>query len=144
MEHVVGLEVRNKKFLIWFFVAISILAAPAVTIRILSSYNNAPYLLPLSQTQENTDLESGLARIDVQVDWGQDWPGTMTQVMLRDVIVTSLDAQTDRYNVDFETSPGERVEITFIVGHNKYGPVHPQQLAGAIFSAVSALRLANR
>ncbi len=139
----------GKGNLIRVTMAILILALPAVTLSVLSNYYDAPYLQPLDLTEEGFATANagtagtGLARIDVQVDWGRDWPGTLTQTQLRDVIATTLQAQTKHYSFDFVDVPGARIEVTFIVGRNIYGPFPPGQMVSGINSALIALKMTN-
>ncbi len=139
----------GKGNLIRVLVAILLLALPAVTLSILSNYYDAPYLQPLDLTAEGLAAAgsgtsgTGLARIDVQVGWGRDWTGSLTQTRLREVITTTLEAQTKLYSFDFEDIPGEQIDVTFVVGRNVYGPFEPGQMVTGINSALIALKMTN-
>ncbi len=128
---------------------ILVLATPAVSISIFSSYYDVPYLKPLGLTKENlAAAEMGrngrdFARIDVQVGWGRDWAGTMTQARLRQVLAATLEQQTDFYHFEFEDKPGRQIDVTFIVGPNSYGPFAPGGMVAGIKSALIALRMTN-
>lgn len=128
---------------------VSLLAAPAMTVRFLSSFYDLPHLLPLGLTEQNVAAarRNGYgdtsARINVTVDWGRDWSGAITQERLREVIAQTLSAQTKMYHIQFEDARGDRIDVTFAVGPNKYGPFSLGQMASGVQSALIALRMTN-
>ncbi|WP_299852349.1 hypothetical protein [uncultured Roseovarius sp.] len=125
---------------------------PALPVAIVSIYSNLyedPYLLPLEPTKINRAavregrVEEDLATIEVNVGWGSDWTGSMTQVRLRELVAAVLEHRTEFYRFKFEDQPGEQVNITFVVGPNSYGPFPPDQMISGIKSALIALRMTN-
>lgn len=142
-------SMNNNGNLIRVILAILLLATPAVSLRILSIYINAPYLQPLALTQEGLAAAGegedggGFTRIDVHVGWGRDWNGGMTQDQLRNVIAVTLNPQTEFYHFEFDDQPGEKIDVTFVVGPNRYGPYPPGRMITGIRSALAALRLTN-
>ena len=125
------------------------LAAPAVTIHIASDIYNAPYLKPLALTEESVAAAGARSEgethvtIDVLVDWGSDWAGSATQESFREILAKTLEPQTKLYHIEFEEIPGELIYVTFVVGHNSYGPFPPSQMVSGIQSALVALRMTN-
>ncbi|MFD1160338.1 hypothetical protein [Roseovarius aestuarii] len=128
---------------------IAILALPALTIRLLSAQNEDLYLLPLAPTNEArlTDHEGkerkGFARIDVRVDWPQEGSETVTQAKLESQISKVLKHQTEFYKIEFTEQPGTRIDVTFTVGQNIYGPFPPEGMIEGIRVALVALRMTN-
>lgn len=129
--------------------AVLLLAAPAMFISIASSYYEAPHLKPLAPSREApTTVEEmldggGIGRIDVQVGWGVDWDGQMSQAQLSEIINTTLNHQTKLFRLEYDSVPGDLIEVTFVVGKNSYGPFLPSQMAAGIKSALIALRMTN-
>ncbi len=126
-----------------------LLAAPALTIRAISEYNDDQNLLPLAQTREarvgtyEGRESKGFARIDVRVDWPRGWTGAITQKSLKDVISNTLKHQTEYYRIEFVERVGEQIEVTFDVGPNRYGPFPPGRMLDGIETALVALRMTN-
>ncbi len=139
----------SNRNLIRVIIATLFLSTPAVAIHILSNYYDAPHLQPLALTKEsvaaaeNGNEGNGFARIDVRVDWGNDWAGMMTQTRLREVIAKTLEPQTEFYHFEFDNLPGEQIDVTFVVGPNSYGPFPPSRMIAGIKSALIALRMTN-
>ena len=125
------------------------LAAPAVTIHILSDIYNAPYLKPLALTEESVAAAGARSEgethvtINVLVGWGSDWEGSTTQESFRQILAKTLEPQTKLYYIEFEEMPGQNIDVTFFVGHNSYGPFPPDQMVSGIQSALIALRMTN-
>ena len=139
----------GKRNLIRLSVVALIPALPVATVNIYSNVYEDPYLLPLEPTKVNRTadrkgrMEEGLATIEINVDWGSEWTGSMTQARLRELIASALGHQTEFYHFNFEDQPGEQVDITFVVGPNRYGPFPPGQMISGIKSALIALRMTN-
>lgn len=135
--------------LIRLFVFALIPALPVAIVWTYSGYYQDPYLLPLESTKASSTavrerkVEENLATIEVNVDWGSDWTGSMTQAKLRELVASALGHQTEFYRFNFEDQPGEQVDITFVVGPNSYGPFPPGQMISGIKSALIALRMTN-
>ncbi|UYV38517.1 hypothetical protein N4R57_05460 [Rhodobacteraceae bacterium D3-12] len=126
------------------------LAAPAVSLKVVSTYSNDPYLQPLHITKESLaaaamgDDFDGLAAIRVDVDWGQGFDGAMTRDRLRQMLSATLDAQTDYFMFKFRDVPGNRIGVSFTVGANHYGPYPPGGLTDGLYLALTALRMTNK
>lgn len=123
---------------------ILLLAAPAGILHALSYFYNNPYLQPYDLDWKgfaSSGEELGFARIDVHVNWGRDWTGATTKEELYDVIAGKLKIRTEFYRVEFIDLPGTQVDVTFIVGSNRYGPFAPNQMAAGIAPAVMALKM---
>lgn len=123
------------------------LAAPAGIIYILSHFYDNPYLQPLDLNWKEvaaTGEELGFARIDVHINWGQDWSGTTTRAELHDMIAATLEAKTEFYRFEFHDQPGENIDVTFVVGSNSYGPFPPRQMIEGIKPAILALKMVNK
>ena len=139
----------SNRNLIRIILAILFLAAPALTIRFISSYYNAPHLQPLGITKENLAAVEGgkqgdgMASIDVRIGWGRDFKGKLTQEKLRQLIEETLDHQTEYYHFMFDDMPGEEIEVTFVVGGNRYGPYPPSRMIDGMTPALIALRMNN-
>ena len=135
--------------LIRVIAVIFLLAAPALSIRFVSEYFDAPHLQPLDLTRESiAAVDQGpegleFARIDVHVGWGREWDGALTPAQLQEAIAKSLEAQTKYYHIKVQEVPGREIGVTFDVGYNSYGPFAPGQIAGGIKSALLALRMTN-
>ncbi|WP_306006774.1 hypothetical protein [Aquicoccus porphyridii] len=131
-------------------VILVLLAAPAIGVHIASHFSDDPHLQPLAISSERGAsasggrVESGLAMVEVDVDWGQDWAGRMSRVELRDAIARSLSSQTDLYRVRFREAPGARIGVSFRVGPNVFGPYPPGGMRDGIHSALVALDTTNR
>ncbi|MCF3593786.1 hypothetical protein LZG00_07210 [Rhodobacteraceae bacterium LMO-12] len=140
----------DKGNLLRVILIIVFLAAPAVTVRILSNYSDAPYLQPLALTKkgisalETTQEGNGNARIDVHVNWGRETTGTLTQEQLHRLLTTTLSQQTEAYHLVFHDIPGKEIGVVFVVGSNRYGPYPPNIMLGGLNSALMALRMTHR
>ena len=140
---------ENHGNIIKVFAAILILAAPAMTIVVLSSYFDAPYLKPLALTKEDlAEIERGkeselAAIIDVSVEWGREWSGEMTQTELLNLVSNALETHTEYYSFDFNDAPGGSISVSFTVGYNTYGPFPPNRLIPGIKSALIAMKMTN-
>lgn len=129
---------------------IFLLAAPALSIKLVSLYSDDPYLQPLHITKEGLaaiaerNEQDGLASIRVDVSWGRDFDGPMTQEQLKRRLNATLDAQTDRFFFNFNTVAGDQIGVSFIVGANRYGPYPPNGMVNGIELALIALRMNTR
>ena len=141
---------RNPRTFFKVMLAVALLAAPAVSLHVLTNYYDAPHLQPLALTSETAavldEAHGGgpFARIDVNVDWGTEWNETLTPEALRQKLVNTLKHQTNHYQFNFNDIPGDRVDVTFVVGPNSYGPFPPGGMISGITSALVALRTTNR
>lgn len=128
---------------------ISLLALPAVSIKIMSYYSGNPYLQPLNLTVEGMasvgedGQATGMVPVMVRVDWGRDLQSQVTQEALRRVIAKSLSSHTDLFRFDFRDVPGARVGVIFEVGPNSFGPYPPSAMSDGIKLALAALQLTN-
>ena len=139
---------ENEK-LIRVIAVVFCLAAPALSVRVLSELYGLQHLLPLGLIEQNLTAArknrygETSARIDVTVGWGRDWTGATTREKLRDVLTRTLNAQTKMYDIAFEDVPGDRIGVSFAVGPNIYGPFPPSQMARGLQTALVALRMSN-
>lgn len=118
------------------------LAAPALIQNAASHFTDNPYLRPLGITAEDI-ARSGEKLgdgpwIDVKVAWGRDFAGPLTRDALRETITRAIAYRTNRYYVAFDERPGARVDVTFEVGRNHFGPFPPGGMAQGIELAFSA------
>lgn len=129
--------------------AIVVLATPAMFISFVSYYYKAPHLKPLAPSKEApATVEgvldgSGFSRIDVHVGWGINRNGPMSQAQFSEIITKTLSHQTELFHLEYKSVPGELIEVTFVVGENRYGPFLPGQMVTGIKSALMALRMSN-
>ena len=127
---------------------ILLLAAPALGFRVLSYFSDDPYLQPLDLTVEGLAKvgdgpESRHTTVEVNVGWGRQYSGAITQDHLKNVIATSLESQTSYYKFRFHDVPGRRINVSFLVGNNRYGPFAPGGMVDGIDAALIALRMTN-
>lgn len=113
-----------------------------------SYYYKAPHLKPLAPSKKAPTtvedvLNGGFSWIDVQVGWGIDWNGQMSQTQFSEIITKTLSHQTELYHLEYNSVPGDSIEVTFVVGENSYGPFLPSQMVTGIKSALIALRMTN-
>jgi hypothetical protein len=59
------------------------------------------------------------------------------------VIANTLKHQTEFYRFEFHDMPGGRIDVTFVVGPNSYGPFPPSRMVAGVNSALVALRMTN-
>lgn len=130
-------------------VAALVLATPAMLISFASYYYKVPHLKPLAPSKEvPTTVEDvldghGFSSIDVQIGWGVDWNGPMSQAQFSEIITKTLSHQTELFHLEYNSVPGELIEVTFVVGGNSYGPFLPGQMVAGIKSALMALKITN-
>ena len=126
------------------------LASPAVGIKILSMYSSDPYLQPLALTKQGVDAAEkdngagGHARIAIHVNWGRQVTGSLTREQLQHTLAATLRQQTELLYIEFHEAPGSKVDVTFVVGPNSYGPLPPARMIDGLNSALIALRMTNR
>lgn len=140
-------DMENDTGLLRPLMIVFLLAAPAVAQRVLSYFIDDPYLQPLALTVEGLaaageEIGDG-TWINVQVGWGRDFEGAMTEDRLRGVIAKALAHRTDRFYFVVRDQPGDAVEVSFFVGANRYGPFPPSAMVGGINSALMALSMAK-
>lgn len=126
---------------------VALLAAPALGQRALSYFSDDPYLLPLALTEQGLrdagERVGGGTWIDVEVRWGREFDGILTQDRLAKSLDALLAYQTEHFFVTFTDTPGREIGVFFTVGANNYGPYPPAMLANGVQTSLIAFRMAN-
>lgn len=119
------------------------LIVPAAGAKLAYHITGDPYFQPLGLTQERLaefNQQSEFLAIGIHVAWGRDRTSEVTQADLRELIASVVHRRTDDYYIRFHDAPGRDVEITLVVGPNRYGPYPPARFVDGIEPAVVALR----
>ena len=123
------------------------LAIPAIGLVVVGKVTDNPYLQPLGLSREKLATSGEIPEtvaIIVQVDWGEDYPGAVTQYALQETISHNLTFRTDEFVFLFNDVPGDRVGITFKVSHNEYGPFSPNGWLDGMVTALIALQAVEK
>jgi len=138
---------KESKFL-FLFTMYFILAFPALGLLIAYKITDNPLLQPLNLDKDAiADYErGGVAKtsIFVHVNWGVDHPKSSTKNDLQNLVSSAMDNRTDNYVFRFRNVPGNKAEVTFVVGPNRYGPYPPAGMIRGIIPALAALELTER
>ena len=141
---------ENNGNLFRVILIISLLALPAIGLRILSHYSSDPYLQPLALSEVNVAAVGNgrgggnVTKIVVHVDWGGASNEHLTKEGLRDLLTKTLTKQTEQFHIIFYDTPGSKIVVTFKVGPNSYGPFPPTKISNGLHSALIALRMTHR
>ncbi len=104
-----------------------------------------PTLRPLAVTKEElakTRGESHVVDIVVQIDWGRDVQASISRPDLERAIARTFDAFAVDHRFRHTDVAGDSVQITYVVGPNRYGPYTPPSAAQGIRAAVAAMKMA--
>lgn len=137
----------NRRYALLFAI-IACAALPATSAYVLYEVTDNPTLRPLGITQERLARVNGGATdgvsIVVEVAWGADRTGGISQRELRQTISRTLAPRTDNFVFRFDEVPGSGLGITFRVGVNSYGPFPQERMIDGIVPSLIALDATKR
>ena len=118
-------------------------ALPASAALMLYKFTGDPTLRPFGLTKNSLaegDSAQAMLEIFVRLDWGADVPATILRNDVREQISKALDIYDIEFRLNFKTVPGRRINVTYIVEHNEFGPYGFQNASRGIPSALAAFR----
>jgi hypothetical protein len=132
---------------IFLFAACLVVTLPALGLGVLSYFTNNPYPRPLAITREKLagiEGQTQFISIFVYVDWGRERTGGATKADLSQMISNTLEFRTSDYVLKFKEVPGDGIDVTFVVGPNRYGPYPPGRMIEGIVLALAALDMTKK
>ena len=130
-----------------FIAVVAIVSLPAASVNLVHRLTGNPFLNPLGITQESLaeyGEESDSLSIGIYVDWGRDRPETPDRAEVGEYISDAISGRASDFFIVFRDVPGTEVEITLVVGPNRYGPYPPSRLIEGIVPATVALEMTRR
>ena len=122
-------------------------ALPAGGALALYYFTGNPLLRPLGITQEklaDVDASPENASIMVEVKWGRDHKGRLTQSDVRCHVADAFKTNTDDFFFRFLEVEGETIGISFVVGSNRYGPYPPGRIINGMIPSLVALEMVKQ
>lgn len=130
---------------IFALLAIFVVAAlPAALAFLYYHFTQNPLMQPLGITREKLAAVEGqteFVSIVVQVDWGQDRDGGVTQAEFRETLTRAFATRTDEVVFRFSDVPGKAIGVTYVVGPNRFGPYPLNRAVDGIVPATVALAM---
>lgn len=125
------------------FFVISLFAMPALGSLFLYNITGNPYLRPLAISRESLATFDGPTRtisIEVNVQYGVERSVSPSKEKLRQAIIKAFSGHTEAFHFKFVESSGDGIEVTFVVGPNRYGPYPPGSMSKGMIPALEALK----
>ncbi|MDJ0825070.1 MAG: hypothetical protein QNJ16_06150 [Rhodobacter sp.] len=131
----------------WLFALVVVAALPAIGAYLYYHYTKDPLLQPLGITRESlAEIEGPTEFVSIitHVDWGRDVSDTLSRNKLRELVRSAFATRTDDVVFRFNDVPGDEIEITFVVGPNRFGPYRPSQLIDGVIPSTVALQMTRK
>lgn len=135
---------RQIMLLLGLIICVALPAAGSLTLYFVTGN---PLLRPLGITQEklsDVDASPENASIMVEVGWGRDYAGRMTQSDVRRFVVNAFKTNTDDFFFRFRDVEGQAIGISFVVGANRYGPYPPGRIINGMIPSLVALKMVSQ
>ncbi len=119
-------------------------ALPATAAYLYYRATKDPTLRPLGVTKEELAATLGdehVLDIVVEIDWGQNRMLATPKSEVEQAISQTLSAFALDHRFRHRDVPGEAVQITYVVAHNRFGPYTPVRAAEGIRAAVAAMQI---
>ena len=103
-----------------------------------------PTLRPLGVTKEELAATMGdehVLDIVVQIDWGRDRRSHSPKSDLEGAISRTLSAFAVDHRFRHKDVSGDKVQITYVVAHNRFGPYTPARAAEGVRAAFAAMQI---
>lgn len=120
---------------------------PAASAFLLYKYTGDPTLRPFGLTKNSLaqgDGHQAMLEILVQVDVGSDSSALLTNSDIQQRLTDALDIYEVDFRLKIRRVPGNGINVTYIVKHNKFGPYRIVDASGGIPAALAALRAMQR
>ncbi len=124
------------------FLMVLLVALPALGAMALYRYTKNPYLQPLGITQAKVEVvnqQTETVSIEVLIRHGVDRRASPSKSDVRKLISDALTTRTSAFFFKFEEMIGSEIDVTYIVGANRYGPLTLGEFAEGMKSALAAL-----
>jgi len=125
------------------FILLPAIALPEAAALMLDKYTDDPTFRPfgiskfsLSQSSEAHAMNEVLVRID----WGSGVPATIQRDDVGKRLGKALEVYDIEFRLKFSDNTGGEIGVTYIVGHNKFGPYLFQNASQGIPAALAAYR----
>lgn len=130
-----------------FLILLLVVALPEATALMLYKYTGDPTFRPLGLANKTTvsgDAPQKMLEILVRINIGADIPEPVTQDYIQQRLTKALDIYNIDFRLKFQSVAGNKVNVTYIVRHNKFGPYRLANASAGIPAALAALRAMQR
>ncbi len=128
-------------------VMITIIALPATLSLLYYRVTGDPTMQPLSVTKSSLEAHQdpdGTRGILVQINWGKKSNSPSTPAAVQEALDKTLTTYAVDYRINLIDTPGDKVQIYFLVNASKIGPYRISNVASGIPAALAALRQSAR
>ncbi len=128
-------------------VMITIIALPATLSQLYYRVTGDPTMQPLSVTKSSMDAHEdpdGTRGILVQINWGINSTTPSTKAKVQKALQNTLATYAVDYRIKLYDTPGDKVQIYYLVNASKIGPYQIRDAASGIKAALAALRQSAR